>query len=126
VLGVRAGAGSDHLAAQSTAAQAEIVGSLGGTDDAGAAWGKTGPSFQHFAFGGARATRTAHKGAVVERVRFVAVCYSAEACDLVGVRTGTGSDHQAENCSTRQAELVGSLDGTGGAGDAEGKTGPSF
>ena len=71
-------------------------------------------------------THGAWKGAVAERVRFVAVCYSAEACDLVGVHTGPGSAHQAANSSTGQAELVGSLDGTGGAGDAGGKTGPSF
>ena len=35
----------------------------------------------------------AHKDAVVEKVRFVAVCYSAEACYLVGVRTGASSAH---------------------------------
>ena len=33
-------------------------------------------------------THSAGKGVVAERVRFVAVCYSAEACDLVAVCAG--------------------------------------
>ena len=63
---------------------------------------------------------SARKGAVAERVRFVAVCYSADACDLVGVQAGAGPADQAAHSSTGQAEIVGSLGGTGGA------TGPSF
>ena len=35
-------------------------------------------------------THGAGKGAVVARVRYVAVCYSAEACDLVAVYAGAG------------------------------------
>ena len=68
----------------------------------------------------------ARKGVVAERVRFVAVCYSAEACDLVGVRAEAGPADRAAHRSIGQAELVCSLAGNGGAGAARGKTGPSI
>ena len=71
-------------------------------------------------------TYGAFKTVVVDRVRFVVVCYSAKACELLGVRARAGSDHQAAQSSTAQAEIVGCLGGTDGAGAALGKTGPSF
>ena len=62
----------------------------------------------------------------MERVRFVAVCYSAEACDLVGVRAEAGPADQAAHSSTGQVAIVGSLGGIGGAGAARGTAGPSI
>ena len=48
----------------------------------------------------------AAKDAVAERVRDVAVCYSAEACDLGSVRAGVGPAAQAAYRSKGQTELV--------------------
>ena len=68
----------------------------------------------------------AAKDAVAERVRDVAVCYSAEAYDLGAVCASAGLAAHAAHSSTGQAELVGSLGGTCGAGGAGGTAGPSF
>ena len=59
-----------------------------------------------YSLGGARVTHGARKGAVAEKVRFVAVCYSAAACDLVGVRARAGPADQAAHSSTGHAEHV--------------------
>ena len=48
----------------------------------------------------------AGKGAVAERVRYAAVCSSAEACDLSAVWAGAGPAAHAAHSSTGQAELV--------------------
>ena len=63
-------------------------------------------------------THAARNGTFAEKVRFVAVYYSAEACDLLGVRNGAGSADQDAHSSTGQAAIVGSLGGTGAAGAA--------
>ena len=123
---MRAGASPADQAAQSSTAQAELVGCLGGTGATGAAGDKTGPSLLPLAPGGPLGTRCAWKDAVAERVRFVAVCYSAEACDLVGFRAWAGPADRAAHRSIGQAELVCSLAGNGGAGTTRGKTGTSI
>ena len=68
--------------------------------------------------GGAPWTHGARKNAVVDRVRFVVVCKSVTACEVLGVRAGAGPADQAAQSSKAQAEIVGCLGGTDRAGAA--------
>ena len=80
--------------------------------------------YKPFTLGGSRRILGARKCSVVERIHDVVVYDTAEACDLVGVQAGAGPADRAAHSSTCHAEIVGSLGGTGSAGNTLRKTGP--